>query len=831
MFSGTAPGVFFLTAFFLFLFVLSASAQSLEDKLSQSRRLQAQSLTGMDDSSLDSLIEMKKAEQARSAGRRGAAGPRSSRAVEENVLDSLIAGPQDPDSLDAFGEEGEFGAEDDSLNAPAGRLGPARGRGPKAESAARARRGLSRRSLPKRYEQRIFSLAPKSLFSTTKSAAGRDYVLGPGDEITVSLWGDKEQEYNLVLNPQGAVFLEGIGLVPLAGSNLGEAQGKLKSRLSRIYSGLGRGTTHVDVALGKAGPIKVFVLGEVRIPGGYVFSGNTSVMSALYQARGPTDIGTVRNLQLNRLGRKYPLDLYQYLLRGENLSPDVLQDGDILFSGRAETLVEISGDVGRPAIYEMKKGEGIKELLEFAGRLNPTSATQKMTLKRLFEDGRADYIDLPAPQEFLAGKKKVELRDGDHLLVERSSETSRNFFTVSGPVKYPGTYAAEGVESVRDLVQKAGGLREDAFLGRVHVVRNRPDGSSELYAYSLDTLGSAEAQTGPGGASSSPAGAGSKNGAKAQTGPSSETRALSAIALRPRDHVILYSQRDMFLPDSVEIAGAVFHPGRYEFRRGMTAKDLVMQAGGFLPSYQEGRLLVFRGDARDRKIDARELKVEAGLGQEVEPFALEPQDFIHVPVDPQYYRKEVVTLEGLFQQPGKYALLYPGEPLASVIKRAGGFKDDAYVQGARFFRRRNNVGRVGVDMHRALRRERSKMNIPLVGGDSIFVPEKSNTVKVVGEVGFETSVLHQEGAPVSYYIERAGGLTRRSEKDRIVIEYANGETTRDGYFVRSPDAGSVILVPQGPEPQGIDWLAGTNALLATTATALTIILAISQLNN
>lgn len=757
------------------LFCLS---QSLEDKVSQAKRLQAQSLLGADQMTLDSIVNDKKI-----SGNRSGLKPLPN---EKLVLDSLISGPT------GYGQE----SMDDSIfesghteaNTPDSSLDN------KTQTNHRLPRNLKKR-IPARYEQRIFRSIDRSTFGSTFGAAGRDYILGPGDQVTVSLWGDKEKEYNLTLSQDGTIFLEGLGLVALGGLNITEAQERLRGKLSKVSSGINRGTSHVEISLGHPGPIKIFVLGEVQVPGGFVFSGNTSVMSAMYFARGPSDIGTIRNLVLNRNGKKYPLDLYKYLIFGERLSPDALQDGDILFASRAEILAEISGDIGRPAVYELKKGEGIKELLTFSGNLNATAATHKMTLKRVFPDGRVDFLDLASPQTYLSGNEKFELQDGDKVLVERSSETSKFFYTVSGPVKYPGTYSSEGISTVKELVKKAGGLKEDAFLGRVHVVRFKPNGSSQLFAYSLDST------------------------------------AVEAIPLEPRDNVILYSSKEMFLPDSVEIAGAVFEPGKYEFREGMSAKDLVMQAGGFLPHYESGRLVVFRGDPHERKVTQVQLDVEPGLMESREHYFLKPNDFIQVPVDPRWYKKEVVVLSGLFKQPGKYVLLVPGEKLTSVIERAGGFKDEAYITGGRLFRSKDSVGRVGLDFRRAVQNPNSKENIPLVGGDSIFVPERLNTVKVIGEVGFETSVLYKKGASVGYYIDKAGGFTRRSEKDHLVVEYANGETGGDGFFNRKPDAGSVIFVPQGPEPKQVDVIAGINVLLGTLSIGAALLLSIQALSS
>lgn len=744
--------------------------QSLEDKVSQARKLQVQSLLGLDEQGMDSVLNEKKNGRAHQQKKGNA---REAASLETQALDSMIAGPNMSkwDGKDPSENLEKNETDTDSLGKPIKRL---------------------KKSIPKRYEQRIFGTVDRSAFSSARGSVGRDYTLAPGDQFMVFLWGDKEKEYDLELNGEGKVFLEGVGLIALAGMNINEAQKVIQEKLAKIYSGINRGSAHVEVSLAKAGPIKIFVLGEVKVPGGYVFTGNTSVLSALYYAQGPTDIGTVRNLQLNRAGKKYTLDLYKYLIYGQGLVPDQLRDGDILFSGRTESLVEISGDIGRPATYELKKGEGLKEILEFSRGLNATAASHKMTLQRILSGGQTDFIDLAPPQDYLSGKLKMELQDGDKITVRKSTELSKNFLTISGPVKYPGTYSFENSATLYDLVRKSGGLREDAFLKTAHVVRFKPDGSSQLFAYSLDTT------------------------------------AIQSIILEDKDNVLLYSTKDMYLPDSVEIAGAVFNPGKYEFRNGMTARDLVMQAGGYLPEHEAGKLLIFSGEALDRKVTQLLLSLNESEERPTDNYALKAKDLVQVPIDPRWYKKEVVILDGLFNRPGKYALLYPGEKLVSVIERATGFKDNAYIAGGRFFRSKDSVGRVGVDIMKAMHRPKGKANIALVGGDSIFIPERLNTVKVIGEVGFETSVLFEDGASVQFYLEKAGGLTRRSEKNRIVVQYANGESSREGYFNRKPDAGSVIFVPQGPEPKPVDWFVGINAILGTLTLGAALLLSIQS---
>ncbi|MBF0432863.1 MAG: SLBB domain-containing protein [Fibrobacteria bacterium] len=746
---------FYFISLILLVFSSVCLFAGLEDKALEMRALKEQGMLNLSARQIDSLknAEGMADQQSQSKFYQHSSSKRTSK------LDSLIQKPLELDSLQL--------AQDSNLTD----------------------------SLPKRYSQQIFARSPGSLFGSDYSAVGRSHTLGPGDGIVVSLWGDKEKEYNVSLNNAGKIFLEGIGLVSLDGLSVEAAEKKLKAKLSRIYSGIQQGTAHVEISQVNAGPIRVFVLGEVITPGGYIFGNNTSIFSAMYQAKGPTDIGTVRNMKLTRANDTLRVDLYDYLLKGIALSPNNLQDGDVLFASRAYALVEIEGDVGRPAIYELKKGEGIKELIEFAGHLNPSAATHPVTLSRIFENGKTDFIDLATPQDFLHGKAKFELKDGDKVKIAASSERSEEFITVAGPVKYEGTYQKEGINTVSDLVEKAGGLHEEAYLGRVHILRFNPDGSSELFSHTL------------------------------------EETSLKAIELKGKDNVILYSTKDMLIPDSVEIAGAVFNPGKYLYSKGMTMKGLILRSGGYLPEYEVGRAICFRPKVRERKVESIVVNLKDGLGNSGDEFQLEARDFILVPTDPNWYQKEVITLAGQFKYPGRYTLLYPDEKLASVVKRAGGLKTNAYVPGFRFFRKINNIGRVGIDLGKALDNDNSSYNITMLAGDSVYIPEQQTTVKVLGEVGLPTSVLYKKGESVKYYIDKAGGFTRKSDKGRVIVEYANGETTKSGMFMKDPDPGSIIFIPDKPEPKPINWLEGINAILATVTAGAALLISILAISN
>jgi protein involved in polysaccharide export with SLBB domain len=615
-------------------------------------------------------------------------------------------------------------------------------------------------SEPERYALRIFKQAPNgSLFGSYYTSLGSNYVLGPGDKVTLSLWGDQERQYLLTVNTNGKAFVEGIGLVQVGGYTVADAEKRLTAKLATIYSGIDNNTTHAELSSVQAGPIRVFILGEVQQPGAYTFSGNTGVFSALYQAKGPSPIGNIRSIELRRGSQVYQLDLYDYLLKGILPSPSHLQDGDILRLKRAHSLVTIQGDIGRPDIYELKKGEGVKDLIQYAGQLNPSAATQSIRIERILPSGQIEPITIETPQTYMSGQKKFDLQDGDRVFIETSSELSKYYVEVAGSVKYPGKYAWSKGTTVASLLKSAGGLQEGAFLGRIHVVRPKIDGSSTLFSYSLDTT------------------------------------SLQQITLEGRDYVSLYSEKDMHVPDSVEVSGAIHFPGKYPFHKGMTPEDLILLAGGALPDHHESAV-IFRSNTQDRSV--QELKVPIHLGKDTRnsTIALQPKDFVLLPEKPQTYLKEIVTLSGQFEFPGQYSLAYPGESLVSVIQRAGGLKKTAYAGGMRFHRHKNDVGRMGINLVKALEKpNKDPNNVGMLHGDSVHVPEQMYSVKVVGAVGTPTSVLYREGEDIHYYIKRAGGYLHNSHKSATVLEYANGESVAKNNIYRDPDAGSVITVP------------------------------------
>ncbi|MBO7131115.1 MAG: SLBB domain-containing protein, partial [Fibrobacterales bacterium] len=270
-------------------------------------------------------------------------------------------------------------------------------------------------SIPRRYERRIFQGEQSSLFSSTTSMVGGDYPLKGGDALSITIFGGVEKQIETTIGPDGFATIEMAGRVSLSGKTLEAATAAIKQALGRSISGLNSGSSQISVTLASLSPVKVFVLGEVEVPGGYVFHGNTNVLLALYLARGPSPIGSVRRMQLVRDGKSSEVDLYEYLFRGNMAdSGGVLHDGDVIVLPRAEALVEVQGDVGREAVYELKEGEGMHELLFYASGLNPTAADQSVVVERLLEGGRRDYLTIEPARTYVdSASAPYPLQDGD----------------------------------------------------------------------------------------------------------------------------------------------------------------------------------------------------------------------------------------------------------------------------------------------------------------------------------------------------------------------------------------------------------------------------------
>ena len=643
-----------------------------------------------------------------------------------------------------------------------------------------------------RYEVNLFANALPSAFYDQQSAVSADYPIKPDDALVLTLWGAVEKEYHLAVNNQGKVNVEGIGLVSLNALTLGKAEAVLRAKLKGIYAGISSGKIQVNLRPESLSATKVFVLGDVLRAGGYDLPGNSNVFLALYRAKGPTELGSVRRIQITHAnGEKNELDLYEYLFKGIKPESAILQDGDVVFLPRAEKLVAVQGDVGRPAVFELKGTEGLTEALAFAGNLNPTAA-HTLSLWRIMDDGRKDVQELGAIREIVAANKAVPLLDGDSLFIPSSSKLAQDYIDVTGAVWYPGQYKWQAGMTVLQAVALAGGARTEALLERVLVKRILADSSEAVLSDALNGSG--------------------------------------GIALLARDQVVVLNQSVLKAPTQVSISGAVKKAVKVDWQEGMKVKTLLVLADGFLQNHQRGEIRVERLVPGKDQVTVLKLKIQDDMSLETgADMDLLPGDRVVVPSDPDYYMQELVSIDGAVRNPGKYSLVRSREGFKDFMDRVVSLDQNAFPEGGRLLRKRGlEMYQINFSMKEALEGKDGN-RITLQGGDSIFVPAEQLTVQILGEVVSPGDVLWDKDKGIADYIDASGGYTITGDKDRVVVAYANGSKATMKRAERDPDPGSVITVPFKKEDE-TDWFKVWTTVATILAAVAQVALAIAVIN-
>ncbi|MCA9751623.1 MAG: SLBB domain-containing protein, partial [Gemmatimonadetes bacterium] len=655
----------------------------------------------------------------------------------------------------------------------------------------------------------LFTSSPESYRLPAAGPVDPDYPLGPGDQIVLDVWGDTVFHVERELDREGGVNLPDVGRVVLAGLTLGQARETIRRRLERVYSGLTEqeGTTFLSVTLGELRVIRAFVVGRARRPGGYDLSAASTAFHALFYAGGPDGDGSMRDIRVIRRGREVArLDVYEYLRKGQRQGDIRLTDDDTIFIPPSGPRVEVRGEVREPGLYEMRAGETLASLVETAG--GPTEhADARVQVERILsESERAAtgndrrIFDLDRNRDGGAS-----LENGDLVTFFAVGDRLRNFVRVTGEVRRPGKYELGDGELLSGLLHRAGGLLETAVLERAEVVRTYEDGRREQVAVDL-----AEVLSGD---------------------PGTDLR------LAPRDEVTIHSIWSLRDSTEVDIHGAVRNPGRYELREGMTLRDLLLQAGGLLPSAWTRDVEVSRvGPVDVTEQTAEIMRVPLGedyLARTGDEFPLEPWDQVFVREIPNYELQRNVRVAGEVRFPGAYTLRHPRETLAEVVERAGGLKSTAYPDGFVLFREKEGLGRVALNLNKALRDRGSNDNVILFAGDSLFVPEEPKTVTVRGEVGWPTSLVYEKGHSIGDYIANAGGTTNQADRGQTRIVYTTGAAARVKKFWFDPPVqpGSTIIVPRKEEGRPVQWgniLRDSAAILASLATVVLVADQVSQ---
>jgi protein involved in polysaccharide export with SLBB domain len=640
-------------------------------------------------------------------------------------------------------------------------------------------------SLLQPYGFEIFEYESSFFTPSASSAPPPSYALGPGDEITVTLWGETRYTYQGVVNKEGSLVVPDVGPVSASGLTIQQFQDKLQKRMSSVYASLlggARARTFLDVSLGKLKNVQIFVVGEVVRPGGYSVPSMSTLLTALYVAGGPTVNGSMRQLAIMRKGeRQSPADLYGYLLRMEKSGDQLLMDGDIVFVTPAARRVAIVGEIVHPAIYELKEGETLADLLRMAGGLRFYASTRRLYLERIIPFAQRKLYDkdvLHFDLEFASADEMLASReplvDGDVVRVFRINYLPYNRVNIAGPVWKPGRYALTPGMRVADLIHVADSLRRSIFYERGTISRVLPDLRREVVPFNLRL---------------------------ALAGDESQN-----LLLMNEDSVTVYAE-SLFTPQRmVTVEGAVKLPGKYLRREKMTVSDLIVFAGGLTEFGIVTGIEVARIDtvqvgryATVHKVNLPPHFWEGGA----DDFPLQDYDIVSVPENPKFSLPKSVVISGYIMSPGTYAIRYSGERLADLFKRAGGLRVGAYLEASRLIRKFNNAGLVPLNFKSALEDESSRDNVVLYDGDSVNVALTEEVVYVSGEVFVPSPVLYEKGAGLEYYLDQAGGTKDLADEERTVVLLPGGKKWEEGGLFGGDDIlpGSSIFVPKKIEKE------------------------------
>ncbi len=688
-----------------------------------------------------------------------------------------------------------------------------------------------------------------------------NYVIGPGDELRISLWGSIEQTWSVQVDRDGNIALPKVGVLGVTGLTFAQLKDLMQQELSKYYNDF-----QMNVSMGSLKYMRIYVVGNARFPGAYSVSSLSTMINALLLAGGPSKTGSMRDIQLKRNGETiYHLDLYDFLIRGDKSKDERLMPEDVVFIPPIGSIVGIAGNVDRPAIYELKEKMRLSEAIKLAGGVTAGSYLQRVQVERVFQRQSKVIFDLNL--EKLKGKDDVLVEDGDIVKVFSINTFVTNKVALDGNVRRPGDYEWRQGMKVKDILTSVDVLRPNTFMDYAIVERLvPPDFHKEYRSFNIGEL--------------------------LLQGSDKEN-----IPLHPDDVILVFNQQDLIEKKKVRVTGAVNRVGEFEYRPNMKVSDLLKLAGGlkkfaFTEAAELTRVVPTReGPKTDQIIVSLS---EAMAGDPQHDISLEEDDYLFVRSVPDWNLYRKVTVYGEVKFPGEYALK-KGEKISSLLERAGGFTDKAYLRGSTFTRlsvknlQQKQVlemvnrlerellamgsaevssamtpeeaqliqlenkqkqlfiaslkeveakGRMVVSLDEPAKLKLTDQDLELEEGDSITIPANPQTVQVIGAVYNASSYIYNVKRDFSYYVDLSGGYTPTADKDRVYVMKVDGSSSRpkggmgrlfwDGDsnkwrsgFTNVVEPGDTIVVPDKLEK--VAWLRETKDLtqilyqIATTA--------------
>lgn len=640
-----------------------------------------------------------------------------------------------------------------------------------------------------------------------KIATPVNYILGPGDEMQVSVYGIQIFNATLPVSVEGKIDIQNVGQISVIGMTIEAATQKISRAIAKVYSTVRSGQSQVGVSLSKVRTIKITIIGS-KLPGNYSVSSLATVYNALYLAGGPGKNGSYRNIELLRNNVVFKnIDIYHFLVNGDQSDNIGLKDNDVIHIPAYSQRVTISGEVKRPGIFEMKTGESFKDLLTFASGFNEFAYIASVNVIQK-TDKEFKVIDIKTSE--FGSYKPVS---GDEFRVTKILNRFENRIKISGAVFRPDTYSFYDGMKISDLIKKSEGLREDAYTKRAKIIRIKKDLTTEMLQVNLDEVfaGNLEAD----------------------------------IVLQREDIVNIYTILDFVEEYKITIDGEIKRPGNYAYQQNLTLNDLLIEAGGILGSSSKkveiARMIKSEeiNDKSSIKAELFNLEISVDNNEQAKNFQLKPFDVISIRRKAVFDEPESVRIRGAVNYSGNYVLVNKKEKIYDIIKRAGGLTSVANLDGVKVYRpikskqveELQNVNlklgkndsiqnlltnklkslkfaTIPVDWRKIVKDPKNNTNITLFPGDEIDVSVYNENIKISGNVLLTSEIPYKKGKEFGYYIGAVGGTDAKAWKKKAFIIYPNGKTAVSSTFLfirSSPKVlpGSQIVIPEKPQKKGL----------------------------
>jgi protein involved in polysaccharide export with SLBB domain len=625
------------------------------------------------------------------------------------------------------------------------------------------------------------------------------YELGPGDELLIVIWGAAENSYRNQVDREGAIRLKNIGPIYVSGLSIKEAKFKITSYLKRIYSGIGatkdsHNRVNVDISLVGVRTVQVNIIGEVKVPGTYSLSALSSVLNALYASGGPTENGTFRKVKVIRQGTSLgTFDIYKYLIEGSEEGNVLVRDQDKIIVSPFLSRVQVQGNVKRPGLYELLEGETLEDFIGYFSGFTSDAYKERLIVERV--NGTQKEVR----EILVSDQPNFILKDGDVVTVQKVIDRFENRISIEGAIFRPGNYQLSEGLTLFDLLEKASGVKEDAFLERGIIYRTMDDVKQEIISFSVKNV----------------------------------LNKSENIDLKREDKVRVFRESELKENKTISISGAINMPQTIQFIDKMSIEDFIAVSGGFREGADVKIIDIARrvadGDFKTISKNIKRSTSDDLVLNENNIFYLEPFDRVSVRYMKGFTNQKIVIINGEVSYPGSYTIVDKDERISDLIKKAGGFSPYAYLEGATLVRQISpgskkeqfkllkiikekdslsniNLGinefKIGIDLVKIMNsnEDESAGNLLLKEGDVLIIPSEKQTVEVRGGVLVPSLIRFDKSISLREYIHKSGGFSENAQRSKAYVIYANGEVSSTKSFLCFKSypkikPGALIVVP------------------------------------